>query len=117
MTGSKQRLGQWGEDLAALEYERLGLRLVDRNWRVNEGEIDIIAAVDSTSTIVFCEVKTRSSDRFGTGAESVTVAKQRQVRKVALLWLGQCGSRFDNIRFDVASVNGAGDVELIEDCF
>lgn len=117
MTGANQKLGEWGEGLAVDWYLREGYQVVERNWRVTEGEIDIIATTADRSVIVFCEVKTRTSTRFGSGAESVTPAKQRQVRKVALLWLRQCGANFDTIRFDVASVNGQGDVELLEGCF
>ena len=52
-----------------------GYEVLDRNWRVREGELDLIAR--RGSTIVFCEVKTRRSDAFGSPAEAVTARKQR----------------------------------------
>ncbi len=117
MTGRNQQIGRWGENLAARWYLEHGFDVVEQNWTVNEGELDLIAIDRDSSTVVFCEVKTRTSSRFGTGAEAVTKTKQRQVRKVAMLWLQQHNERFNNIRFDVASVDGDGDVNLIEGCF
>ncbi|MFP5299074.1 MAG: YraN family protein, partial [Actinomycetota bacterium] len=64
-------LGRSGEDLAAAFYERQGFT-VSRNYRCREGEIDLIAA--RGSLVVFCEVKTRSTDYFGLPAEAVKAA-------------------------------------------
>jgi putative endonuclease len=74
--------------------------------------------VRGDGALVFCEVKTRSSDRFGTGAEAVTVAKQRRLRRLAAEFLssGLAPARTDVIRFDVAVVTGR-DVEIIEHAF
>ena len=76
-----------GEDLAARWYEEHGYEVLERNWRRREGEVDLI--VRRGPTVVFCEVKTRSSDRFGTGAESVLPAKQRRIRRLASRWLSE----------------------------
>ena len=62
-------LGAKGEDRAAQWYEDNGYEILERNWRRREGEIDLI--VRRGRTVAFCEVKTRTSDRFGSGAESV----------------------------------------------
>ena len=71
-------------------------------------------------TVVFCEVKTRSSDRFGTGAESVLAAKQRRIRRLASRWLSELtpasGRSRVEVRFDVVSIT-AGHVEVIENAF
>ena len=64
-----------------------GYEILDRNWRRREGEVDLI--VRRGPTVVFCEVKTRSTDRFGTGAESVLPAKQRRIRRLAARWLSE----------------------------
>jgi putative endonuclease len=80
--------------------------------------VDLI--VRHEKTVAFCEVKTRSSDRFGTGAESVLEAKQRRIRRLAARWLSELtpasGRSRVEVRFDVVSIT-AGRVEVIEDAF
>ena len=77
--GNRAR-GQWGENLAARHYERLGCPVIDRNWRSPTGELDLI--VLDGDVHVFCEVKTRASDLYGPPAAAVTVAKQRRIRQL-----------------------------------
>jgi putative endonuclease len=93
--------------------------LLARNWRVREGELDVIAR--SGTTIVFCEVKTRRSDAFGIPAEAVTPAKQARIRRLAVRWLGDTGERAAVLRFDVAAVKPDGRgrwlVDVIEGAF
>ena len=114
----RQVLGAKGEALAARWYEDNGYEVLDRNWRRREGEVDLI--VRRGRTVVFCEVKTHSSDRFGTGAESVTEAKQRRIRRLAARWLSELtpasGRARVETRFDVVSIT-AGHVEVNEDAF
>jgi putative endonuclease len=117
-------LGGRGEDAAAEWYRRAGYEVLDRNWRCRDGELDVVAHSADRSVLVFCEVKTRSSNRFGSPFEAVTPAKQRRVRTLATLWLasGRRGrTRYDHIRFDVAAVTngaaGALDVEVVVDAF
>jgi putative endonuclease len=90
-----------------------------RNWRVREGELDVIAR--SGATIVFCEVKTRRSDAFGIPAEAVTPAKQARIRRLAVQWLADTAERAAVLRFDVAAVKPDGRgrwiVDVIEDAF
>ncbi len=111
-------LGAEGETVAAEWYESNGYEVVERNWRRREGEIDLI--VRRGRTVVFAEVKTRTTDRFGTGAEAVLVAKQRRIRQLARRWLSELtpasGRPLVNVRFDVVSIT-AGQVEVIEDAF
>jgi putative endonuclease len=113
---SRRALGDYGEGLAVAAYEALGFVVVARNWRVRAGEIDLIVALGGT--LVFCEVKTRSSDRFGTGAEAVTAVKQQRIRRIASAFLasGDAPGRFDLLRFDVAVVTGQN-VEIIDNAF
>ena len=123
-SGHRQRLGARGEQLAADWYAARGYQVVARNWRCREGELDLVLARDGE--LVFCEVKTRSSDRFGTPAEAVTPAKQRRLRVLAARFLaagagaggaGAAGAGAGRgIRFDVAAVTG-GRVEVIEAAF
>jgi putative endonuclease len=111
----RRRLGAAGEEAAAGWYSARGYEVVARNWRCREGEIDLI--VRRGGTVVFCEVKARTSDAFGVPAEAVTRAKQQRLRRLAARWLAEsaAGSAAE-IRFDVASVL-AGRVEVIEAAF
>lgn len=106
-------LGSMGEDLACAHYVANGWTVVARNWRCSEGEIDLIAMCEQVT--VFCEVKTRSSDRYGLPAEAVGRAKQLKLRRLAALWLQEHPGHH-RVRFDVASVLG-GRVEIIEEAF
>ena len=114
MTAARKALGAFGEDKAAAWYERNGYRVVARNWRCRDGELDIVAR--RGPTVVFCEVKTRASAAFGVPAEAVTPAKQRKLRALAVLWLRSTGTHPAELRFDVASVLG-GKLEIIESAF
>jgi putative endonuclease len=114
----RQLLGAEGESLAAQWYEGQGYEILERNWRRREGEVDLI--VRRGGTVVFSEVKTRSTDRFGTGAEAVLPAKQRRIRRLASRWLSELtpavGRARVELRFDVVSIT-AGEVEVIEGAF
>ena len=113
--GRHLRLGAQGEQRAVSWYAARGYVVVARNWRCPDGELDLIVA--SPTELVFCEVKTRSSDRFGLPAEAVTAAKQRRLRRLAARFLAEAGGAGGrSLRFDVASVVGAR-VEVIEAAF
>jgi putative endonuclease len=88
--------------------------VVDRNWRCRLGEIDLVAR--RGRTLVFCEVKTRSSAAYGSPAAAVTPAKQRRIRQLAMQWLSDHPGSHGDIRFDVVAVL-AGTVEVIEAAF
>ncbi|MEX2660971.1 MAG: YraN family protein [Vicinamibacterales bacterium] len=104
MTEARQSLGKLGENLAASELESRGYAIVARRYRTEHGEIDIIAR--DGETLVFVEVRRKSSDECGTAAESVTPAKQRRVIRMAVeyLWLhglyDRCAVRFDVVAID-----------------
>jgi putative endonuclease len=98
----RRALGVSGEELVAGWYTTHGYTVVDRNWRCTEGELDLVAR--RAQVLVFCEVKTRSSNRFGTPAEAVTSTKARRIRRLAARWLAEHRQRAPEIRFDVASV-------------
>lgn len=113
--GDRQLLGRNGEDAVARWYENQGYTVVARNWRVREGEIDIVVRGDRC--LVFCEVKTRSSLRFGSGREAVTITKQRRIRQLATRFLQENDLGFvERIRFDVAAVMGKR-VDVVMDAF
>lgn len=99
---NRKELGNFGEQFVARWYEQNGYEIIDRQWRVRSGEIDLVA--HKNSLIVFCEVKTRSSNAFGTPAEAVSKQKQLRLRKLAMEWLRMHGKTAKEIRFDVACV-------------
>ncbi|HQP10182.1 MAG TPA: YraN family protein [Candidatus Omnitrophota bacterium] len=119
MINRKIKLGQAGEQEAVTFLERQGYRILERNFRNPLGEIDIIAK--EGDTICFIEVKTRSSQAFGSPFESVTPAKQRKIIHVALSYLKSKGREESKARFDVIAVcleqEGPGRIEMIKNAF
>jgi putative endonuclease len=110
---SRRALGASGEDLAAHWYVERGYRVLDRNWRCKEGELDLVLM--RKRTVVFCEVKTRRSGAFGAPFEAVTPTKQRRLRALAARWLDEHPQRGVDLRFDVASVYAPrGDAPRVE---
>ncbi len=110
----RRALGAQGEQTAADAYVSAGHRILDRNWRCRDGELDLV--VTDGSTVVFCEVKTRSSTAYGVPAAAVTPAKQQRIRHLAMRWLDEHEVRARSLRFDVASVID-GTVEIVEAAF
>jgi putative endonuclease len=109
VTDRRQALGRRGEDIAAAHLERAGWQIVARNYRVREGEIDVIAA--RGSTLAFCEVKTLvRRGQAGRGpanpVESVGDDKQVRVRRMARRWLAaqDGGLGVSDVRLDVIGV-------------
>ncbi len=98
----KDALGRFGEDTAARHLSQCGMEILDRNWRCAAGEIDIVAR--DGSYLVFCEVKTRSGDRYGTPAQAVVPAKAARIRRLALAWLRDHEHASTALRFDVVEV-------------
>jgi putative endonuclease len=119
VTEARRALGAAGEDAVAHWYAGSGYTVLARNWRVREGEIDLVVRRDAT--IVFCEVKTRRGDAYGIPAEAVTRRKQARLRTLAVRWLGDNAMHADVLRFDVASVKpdgrGAWTVDVLEAAF
>lgn len=116
----RRAVGAAGEDAAAAWYEARGFRVLDRNWRVHDGEIDLVVA--HGGTVVFCEVKTRRSGAFGAPVEAVTAPKARRLRALARRWLAERPgpAAYERVRFDVASVVPGAEgwvVDVLEDAF
>ena len=112
MTGTRQALGRWGEDLAAAYLQQRGMVILERNFRGKRGEVDIIAR--DGDDLVFVEVKTRSSCTFGTPQEAVNRRKQQQIIHLAEIYLQSHPSRLQP-RFDVVAVTAAPHAEpLVE---
>ena len=95
-------LGSLGEHIAATYLTDVGVRVLDRNWRCREGELDIVAR--EADALVFCEVKTRRGIGFGHPVEAVTASKQRRLRTLAQRWLAAHDEHAPVVRFDVVGV-------------
>jgi putative endonuclease len=102
MTTERRAVGAYGERIAAQHLQDRGLVVLDRNWRCPDGEVDLV--LRDGDDIVFCEVKTRRSDHFGTPAEAVNYRKVRKLRLLANRWLAQAGVHPREVRFDVVEV-------------
>ena len=105
---SRTILGANGEEVAAAFLASRGWSVVARNYRVREGEIDLIARRDDV--LAFVEVKTRRSRKFGTPAEAVTYRKQTRIRTLPRRYLQDSGAHARILRFDVIEVEMARDV-------
>ena len=116
---AKDDLGRRGEDLAAEYLESEGMRLVERNWRCSQGEIDLVAR--DGDELVFVEVKTRSSLGYGHPLEAITVAKLARLRRLAGAWCAAHPGQHGLVRIDavaiVAPVFGAVVVEHLKRVF
>ena len=104
----RARTGARGEDIAAVHLAEAGLEVVARNWRQTTGEVrgelDIIALDHAAATVVVCEVKTRSTDRFGGPLVAVTPRKQAQIRALTVAFLRTGELPYRTVRFDVVGV-------------
>ena len=96
-------LGAYGERVAARALTDAGLRVLDRNWRCRDGELDLVAR--DGDALVFCEVKTRTGTGFGHPAEAVTPGKRRRLRVLASAWLAAHDHHAPDLRFDVVGVH------------
>ncbi|MDF2630782.1 MAG: hypothetical protein K0R39_4613 [Symbiobacteriaceae bacterium] len=116
---SRTALGRAGEEAAARHLLGLGYRIIARNLRFRFGELDIVAEEDGC--LVFVEVKTRTGVGYGTAAEAVTPAKQRQLIRLAGAYLATVGGGECPCRFDVVTVepgpDGAWQCHVITDAF
>jgi putative endonuclease len=103
--GQANAVGAYGERLAARYLLESGMKILDRNWRCDQGEIDIVAMDDSCLVIV--EVKTRRTLAFGAPVEAVTAVKAARLRRLAACWLAEhrlLVSSAADVRIDVVGV-------------
>jgi putative endonuclease len=100
-----QAVGKYGERLAARYLTESGMQILDRNWRCDQGEIDIVAMDEHCLVIV--EVKTRRTIAFGSPIEAVTPVKAARLRRLAGCWLTAHRSMVEavaDVRVDVVGV-------------
>lgn len=114
--GARGALGRYGEDVAARFLTDAGLVVLERNWRCDLGEIDLIAR--EGDTLVICEVKTRRSARFGPPQEAVTRIKLARLRRLASRWLAEHDAHPHEVRIDVIAItrgrSGPASVEHLQ---
>jgi len=99
---AKDELGRRGEALAAAHLTARGYRLLERNWRCEIGEIDLV--LEHGPETVFVEVKTRSGTGYGHPLEAITVIKLARLRRLASLWCERHGGARRAVRIDAVSV-------------
>ncbi|HEX5562595.1 MAG TPA: YraN family protein [Nocardioidaceae bacterium] len=98
----RREIGRYGEDAAARELVRRGMVVLDRNWRCDAGEIDLV--LRDGRVLVVCEVKTRSSTAYGEPVATVTEQKAARLRVLAARWLEDHLVRPDEVRIDLVGV-------------
>ena len=99
---AKDALGAYGERLAADHLRAAGLTVLECNWRCPLGELDIVAR--DGEVLVVCEVKTRSSTRYGHPLEAVTAEKAARLRRLAAAWIVERRVHPADVRVDLVGV-------------
>ena len=102
-TNRKQRIGAFGEEVTAHFLLARGDEILDRNWRIREGEIDLVS-LGSDGLFHFVEVKTRSSMAFGHPFEAINRDKAHRMQRLALAWLATHGCLGCEYAIDVVAV-------------
>jgi len=95
--------GNSGEEIASKYLVEKGFRIIKRNYRYGKGEIDIIAEIGDT--LVFVEVKTRANEKYGPAELAVSLNKQKQIKKIAQLFLIENNILDKECRIDVIAIN------------
>jgi putative endonuclease len=111
-TGARQELGRTGERLALERLSETGYRIIERNFRCQYGEIDLIG--EEGGELVFVEVKTRRGNAYGLPEEAVTAIKQRRLVQVALSYLDLHDCTERSWRIDVVAIQMSANGKLEE---
>ena len=102
MTGDKHSLGRWGEEIGCNYLAERGYVILKRNLRTPHGEIDILASKENI--LVFIEVKTRSSNRFGFPETAVSPRKQAHMLRAAEAYFDNHPDAPETWQFDVLAI-------------
>lgn len=101
-TGRNQALGAYGERVAADSLRERGMVVLDRNWRCDEGEIDLV--LRDGAVLVVCEVKTRTSFEHGSPHEAITDSKLARLQRLSQRWVESHGVAPPEVRVDLVAV-------------
>lgn len=121
MTRERLHFGKEGEKAAVKFLKKRGYRIIEKNYRNQSGEIDIIAEQDQV--LVFVEVKSRTDSEYGEPLEAVTPHKQKKIAQVARGFLARHHIENRDCRFDVVGIQGdpnsskTWEIELVTDAF
>jgi putative endonuclease len=109
---SLKELGANGEEAVSQYLQQKGMRVIDRNWRIKGGEIDLVC--EDHGAIVFVEVKTRTSNMYGTPFDAITPDKAFRLQRLALAWMAMNHRWGQDYRIDAAGVwmDGFGACEI-----
>ncbi len=102
--GYRKTLGDWGEEVASDYLEKLGYKILARNFFTRFGELDLVAIKDHV--LYFVEVKTRSNNSFGFGELAVTEKKLQALEQSILVYLEEVGDTFTDWQIDAIIVEG-----------
>ena len=100
---SNQKIGAFGEDIATRYLSARGDEILDRNWRIREGEIEIVS-MSTDGVFHFVEVKTRSSLAFGHPFEAINVDKAHRMQRLGLAWLATHGCLGCEYAIDICAI-------------
>lgn len=119
MTRHRRSLGEQGEEVAADYVRSLDWTVLERNWRCNEGELDLIAYDPGACCVVAVEVKTRSTEYFGRPVEAVKAVKIERLHRLVRAWLFEQGLHAREVRVDLVGIvltdDGVADLEHLRD--
>ena len=117
MTINSRSAGKRGEDLACRFLKGDKYKILEKNYSVRQGEIDIIAE-DRAGVLCFVEVKARSRTDYGSAIEAVTRSKQKKLLAAAFIYLENSKIKSKDMRFDIVSVDlGSEEVNIIKNAF
>ena len=102
MSSRATEVGARGEEIVATHLQSLGATIIAKNWRIREGEIDIVARLEGE--LLFVEVKTRTSTRYGHPLEAIDREKAHRLQRLALAWIAMNDMWGANFRIDCAAV-------------
>lgn len=115
-TDSRQK-GKKGEDLACKYLKKDKYKILEKNFRCKQGEIDMIAE-DRAGVLCFIEVKARSREDYGSAIEAVTPSKQKKLLATAFIYLENKKIRSKDMRFDIVSIDlNTQEIYLITNAF
>ncbi|MDH5507960.1 MAG: YraN family protein [Anaerolineae bacterium] len=106
MTVHKQALGRWGEAMAAKYLSQKGYAIIERNFRTEYGEIDLVAKIEQT--VVFVEVKTRTTPSYGYPEEAITAEKMEHMWAAAQAYIQAHSEAQTDWRIDVIAIINLG---------